>query len=508
MKKRAKLVVMVLGIALAIAGCGQDKSSTAQSETVTQVSTQGSTQGSTGETTQETKESKAETESVKETAVNTGSEASSEAAKETGNGEQSDSAGASEDEGKLLEQAKAFANDIVAGDYEKIKSDYQFEDQLKEVLGNGQLEQSLAPAIAASGKLNEMKEAWVSSRSQYTNVEVPCDFETQPWNMVISFNKEGKIGGIHTGEYKEASEETSMPEGVKETAMNLKVKDGWELPGIFTQPENKTEYAAVVFVHGSGSSDKDESLGQLKPFRDLAWGLAQKGVASYRYDKISYVYGKELAADPDFTVYDETVNDAVAAVKMLREQKGITKVYVVGHSQGGQMMPAIAEAASPDGCIMMAAPARGFAETIERQCKYLQSLEKNPTEEVTKSYENMFKEIDKMKNIDSLGADEKIMGQSVKYMKSIFDFDSVKEAEKMTMPVLVLQGEEDYQVTMDDFKIWEEHFKEKANWEFQSFPGLTHVFMPGKYEDGAANYQGEKHIPEEVMASIATFVEK
>lgn len=78
----------------------------------------------------------------------------------------------------------------------------------------------------------------------------------------------------------------------------------------------------------------------------------------------------------------------------------------------------------------------------------------------------------------------------------------------MTMPVLVLQGEEDYQVTMDDFKIWEEHFKEKANWEFQSFPGLTHVFMPGKYEDGAANYQGEKHIPEEVMASIATFVEK
>lgn len=218
MKKRAKLVVMVLGIALAIAGCGQDKSSTAQSETVTQVSTQ----GSTGETTQETKESKAETESVKETAVNTGSEASSEAAKETGNGEQSDSAGASEDEGKLLEQAKAFANDIVAGDYEKIKSDYQFEDQLKEVLDNGQLEQSLAPAIAASGKLNVMKEAWVSSRSQYTNVEVPCDFETQPWNMVISFNKEGKIGGIHTGEYKEASEETSMPEGVKETAMNLK----------------------------------------------------------------------------------------------------------------------------------------------------------------------------------------------------------------------------------------------------------------------------------------------
>ncbi|MCA5961835.1 alpha/beta hydrolase [Blautia sp. RD014234] len=78
----------------------------------------------------------------------------------------------------------------------------------------------------------------------------------------------------------------------------------------------------------------------------MAWGLAERGIASYRYDKISYVYGKELAEDKDFTVYDETVNDAAAAVKMLREQEGVSKVYVVGHSQGAQMMGAIARKAS------------------------------------------------------------------------------------------------------------------------------------------------------------------
>lgn len=503
MKKRVKFVVMVLGIALVMAGCGQDKSNKSQSETVAQSTTQGTTQAT------ETKESNGETESAKETTAQAGTEAESESVKETGYEAETGSEEGNADEGKLLEQAKAFANDIIAGDYDKIKTDYQFIDELKKVLDNGQLEQSLAPAVAASGKLKEMKAAWVGENTpQYTNIQVPCDFETQPWNMVISFDKDGNIVGIHTGVYQEAPADTSLPEGVKETSMNLKVKDGWELPGIFTQPEDKTEYAAVVFVHGSGSSDKDETIGQLKPFRDLAWGLAQKGIASYRYDKISYVYGKELAADPDFTVYDETVNDAAAAVKMLREQKGITKVYVVGHSQGGQMMPAIAEAASPDGCVMMGAPARGFAETLERQCKFLQSLEKNPTEEVTASYDQMYQEIEKMKNIDKLGDDERVMGQTVKYMKSILEYDDVKEAEKMTMPVLVLQGEEDYQVTMDDFNIWKDQFNDKKNWEFQSFPGLSHLFMPGKYEDGAASYQGEKYVPEEVITSIAAFIDK
>ncbi|MHA9737227.1 alpha/beta hydrolase [Robinsoniella peoriensis] len=503
MKKRAKLVVMVLGIALVLAGCGQDTSGDKESEAVTQGTTQNSTQAP------ETKESNIETESAKETMEQAGTEAESESGKETGNEAQTGSDVADADEGKLLEEAKAFANDIVSGDYDKIKTDYQLVDEMKKVLDNGQLEQSLAPAIAASGKLKEIKDAWVGEKSpQYTNIQVPCDFETQPWNMVVSFDKDGKIGGIHTGVYEEVSAATSMPEGVKETAMSLKVRDGWELPGTFTQPENKSEYAAVVFVHGSGATDKDETAGKLKPFRDLAWGLAQKGIASYRYDKINYVYGKELAADPEFTVYDETVNDAAAAVKMLREQKGITKVYVVGHSQGGQMMPAIAEAASPDGCVMMGAPARGFADTLERQCKFLQSMEKNPTEEVTASYDKVYQEIEKIKNIDSLGTDERVMGQTVKYIKSILDYDSVKEAEKMTMPILVLQGEEDYQVTMDDFNIWENQFKDKKNWEFQSFPGLSHFFMPGKYEDGTASYQGEKHIPDEVITCIAAFIDK
>ena len=157
--------------------------------------------------------------------------------------------------------------------------------------------------------------------------------------------------------------------------MNLSIAGGRTLPGTFAAPKNLKEYPAVVFVHGSGSSDRNETAGQIKPFQDLAWGLAERGIAYYRYDKISYVYGKELAEDKEFTVYDETVNDAAAAVKMLREQEGVSKVYVVGHSQGALMMGEIAREGQPDGCIMMAGPATGFADTIQRQYEFLQSLD-------------------------------------------------------------------------------------------------------------------------------------
>ena len=258
----------------------------------------------------ETEASAAEEEAGTEEAST--EEVSAAAQEEAGTDETS---GVSQEENGLTDLAQAFAADLIAGDYDKLKTDYPYVDEMKKAVDNGQLEQSMAPAIAASGELGSIMPAWISdSTVQYTNVQVPCDFSVQPWNMVIRFDAQGQIAGIHTGFYKADKDGPVTPEGVKETEMSLKIRDGWELPGTFTQPENQDEYAVVVFVHGSGSSDRNETVGKLKPFQDLAWGLAQQGIASYRYDKISYVYGEELAKDKDFTVYDETVNDAVSAV--------------------------------------------------------------------------------------------------------------------------------------------------------------------------------------------------
>ena len=196
------------------------------------------------------------------------------------------------DDPELLTTAEAFVKDLIEGSEENIKGNYEYTDQMKPAVESGQIFTAFQDTLHAVGELKEVQPAWESEpQSGYSTVQVPCDFAVQPLNIVISF-LDGRIGGVHTGAYQEQKEMASIPENVTETDMDLSIAGGRTLPGTFAAPKNLKEYPAVVFVHGSGSGDRNEALGQIKPFQDLAWGLAERGIASYRYDKISYVYGK------------------------------------------------------------------------------------------------------------------------------------------------------------------------------------------------------------------------
>lgn len=416
------------------------------------------------------------------------------------------SEGSDKSEQDFLDMAKAFVEDLSAGEFRNDSEDYKYDAAMQEAFDSGQIKAGIEPSLQALGEVQEVKEPWIEVQTeQYVNVQVPCVFANQPCNFMVSFTSEGLIGGIFVKEYKESAK-LDLPDNVKETELNMEIADGKTLPGTLTVPGNLQKYPAVVFVHGSGPNDRDETIGFNKPFQDLAWGLAQRGIASYRYDKVTYVYGKDAAADKDFTIYEETVNDAVKAANLLREQEGVSKVYILGHSQGAGLMGAIAQGAQPDGCIMMAGPAGDYVEMLERQYHFLESLNPGTTDEEKAAYERAYAEIDRMKEADTLTEGDTVMGWNLPYLKSLLDYDAVGEAEKIEAPVLVLQGEEDYQVTMDDFRIWQEAFGDREEWEFTSFSRLTHLFMEGKYEEGPASYEKENHVPDEVMDRIAEFI--
>src|SRR5579875_3559777 len=82
-------------------------------------------------------------------------------------------------------------------------------------------------------------------------------------------------------------------------------------------------FPAVVLVHGSGPSDMDEKVGNNYPFRDLAEGLSEKGIAVLRYDKRTFVYGKQMKNDIGISVKEETIEDAILAAEFLRNDSRI-----------------------------------------------------------------------------------------------------------------------------------------------------------------------------------------
>ncbi|MBQ2862013.1 MAG: alpha/beta fold hydrolase, partial [Oscillospiraceae bacterium] len=148
---------------------------------------------------------------------------------------------------------------------------------------------------------------------------------------------------------------------------------GTEFPldGILTLPENAEKpVPAVVFVHGSGSSNMDEKVMKLTPFKDLAKGLAKHGIASVRYDKRSFAHGRKMLKAGSITVKEEVVEDAVMASELLKNDKRIDpeKVFIIGHSMGAMLAPRIdAEGGNFKGLILMAGTLAKLEEVLFRQ---------------------------------------------------------------------------------------------------------------------------------------------
>ena len=146
---------------------------------------------------------------------------------------------------------------------------------------------------------------------------------------------------------------------------NITIGAGTKYPlgGTLTLPVSDRPVPAVVLVHGSGSSNRDEKVMKLTPFRDLAEGLARQGIGSLRYDKRSFVHGLKMIRDKSapLTVRQETIEDAVLAAEMLRQDPRVDKnaLFLIGHSMGGMLAPRIdAEGGNFRGLVIMAGSPR------------------------------------------------------------------------------------------------------------------------------------------------------
>ena len=371
----------------------------------------------------------------------------------------------------------------------------------------------LAKQMAALGTVKEIHPAYEGEIQKYRAFYIPCVFSAMSVDLILVV-QDGMIAGLQTGAYSgKKEEEKPEPDAFESLELALPVPLLGELPGILTLPEGEGPFPAVILLQGSGPSDKDETVGSLKPFRDLAEGLAAQGIAVYRFDKRSYVYGNELAAKKDITLQDEYIEDAVNAVRLLAGQDRIDpdRIFVLGHSLGGNADPAIARElrqapVKARGYIMMAASPRPLDVLMREQYNFLYSLLPEISAEQQAEKDALFSELDKLQDLDSLSEDDQVAGVYSAYWKWLAAYDILGAAGEITEPVLLLQGEEDYQVTMEDFGIWKSAFGDRENWRLVSFPGLTHAFVPGEKAEGSAVYTRDGKVREDVILEIASFI--
>jgi hypothetical protein len=112
-----------------------------------------------------------------------------------------------------------------------------------------------------------------------------CQFENAALNIMLSFDADNKIVGMNITPATAPPATNAVPTSTRFTEESVTVGAGeWALPATLSMPVGPVD-AAIVLVHGSGPNDRDETLGPNKPFRDLAWGLADRGIAVLRYEK-------------------------------------------------------------------------------------------------------------------------------------------------------------------------------------------------------------------------------
>jgi hypothetical protein len=183
------------------------------------------------------------------------------------------------------------------------------------------LQQTATMLVTQYGAFQSIGSVTTTPQGSGTTVGVAVNFANATVTLNVSVDAAGQVVGLHPGAVVTASASPAAyvkPDSFTEHDVTVGSAP-WELPGTLTIPNGSGLFPAVVLVAGSGPADRDETLGANKPLRDLAWGLASTGIAVIRYDKRTLVYGPQMAAEPNPTVRQETTDDAVAAVALLRQ---------------------------------------------------------------------------------------------------------------------------------------------------------------------------------------------
>jgi uncharacterized protein len=419
-------------------------------------------------------------------------------------------------EDMLTKIAESLVSNLENGNYKE--AIINFDDTMRAQVSADKLETIWKTLLSQCGNFKEEQGTRYEAIGDYDAIYVICNFEKLVLDIKVVFNKDSQISGLSYTPAKQTTVDTtkiaeSVPESVVEASVTVGSGE-WALPGTLSMPKGEGPFPVVILVHGSGPNDRDETIGQNKPFRDLAWGLANKGIAVLRYDKRTKVYADKMRDSKTITVKEETIDDVTAAVALMQNTKGIDKrkIYVLGHSLGGMLIPRIAEKTqAAAGYIVMAGSARHLEDIILEQYQYILSLDKVTTkskkDEIINSVMTQVTNIKNLKPNDSK-TEKELLGVPASYWLDLKDYNPAKAAKSIKKPMLILQGERDYQVTLRDFNIWKLNLSSNKNVTLKTYKDLNHLFMTGKGKSTPEEYNLEGHVSQNVIDDICSWVKK
>lgn len=426
-----------------------------------------------------------------------------------------------QDTDPLILKARRFLDTMSRGDYQAATAD--LDETMLKLFGPAQMAEFWQEMPKRLGVFMRQTSARRESLPPYDIVLVGCDFDKTSLDARVVFDKSGRISGFQFVPSAASGAKYKDPDyadrsRIEETDVTVGAGE-WALPGTLTRPVGPGPFPGLVLVHGSGPNDRDETIGPNKPFKDLALGLATKGVAVLRYEKRTRVHGPRIVADKELasslTVKEEVVDDAHQAVQVLRGAARVDagRVFLLGHSLGGYLIPRIAAADKERtiaGFIIMAGATRPLEDMMVEQVTYILALAGGGGEDGRKRLAELKAQRDRVKDLteSDLASEERIMNAGIRYWLDLRGYDPPETAKKVERPILIIQGERDYQVTVaKDFANWKAALGGRPDVTFRLYPKLNHLFIEGQGFPSPSEYTlTVGHIPALVIDDISGWI--
>ncbi len=159
------------------------------------------------------------------------------------------------------------------------------------------------------------------------------------------------------------------------------------------------------------------------------------------------------------------------------------------------------------GLILLAANTRSLPDMILEQTEYLIYLDGKIDEFETRHLEWIKEQVRKIRELD-ISEGEIVLGASKAYWQDLMAYDQVETAKKLNIPILILQGGRDFQVTVEDFEGWQQGLAGLENVEFKLYSDLNHLFITGRDKPTPEEYVIPGNVAEAVVREVAHWIKR
>ncbi len=363
--------------------------------------------------------------------------------------------------------------------------------------------------VGTYGKLESVRPIFYGNYQGSHFISYKLSFESLPYVLNLGFNPENKIVMIS---FLQAHKVYVSPDYVdvsKFSERHFKLNNGiFELPALFTAPNSPGKHPLVIILPESGPTDRDGSYGENRPYRDLANAMASNGYCTFRYDKRSLHYQNILLtaknAYENYTCREEYLDDLYKAMDTLLTFSEVdpARIYLLGHGQGGMLLPLVAkERKEVKGIAMLGSNYKRMQEMMMDQYDYLSYVTPNKKDEFMEEKEKALYSMNK--KLNPLTEHYKMPYEvQATYWIWLNKYPHVEIAKKLKKPILIMHGDRDYQVNMENLAGWKKDLGKQPNVTIKNYPKLNHLFYSGGAESTYSEYFMIGNIPDYVIKDL------